>query len=241
MKAPHFFIALAGTCLSLAAPLQAQFVSFNPDSFGEFYTVSTPENSFLGANATGVAVSGEFQWDSTRLWLRVVINNLAGTGDYPTGTLTSFGFKAPSFDNVQLAHYGIYDQDDGALADRGNLRFTIADPYNLTAPSLRMDVGAGTWWWPYFPSLGLRAGDSAYFDFAFTGIDPADFSFDGFGYSQVPEGDFTISFVFQGMGKKGYGYDKFGGYVVPEPSFYGMAGMSLLGLLIVARRLKRNR
>ncbi len=224
--------------LFLACPVQGQFVS--ADSFGEFHVVAGPDNS---QENTGVGVSGQFLWDSTNLYLRVIVTNLAGTPGHPdNGVLTSFGFQTPTVipGTVQLAASG---QADGGPA-LASMSFTLMENYQIFSfPSMGIGLAVN----PASPqggnpNLGLPAGRTAFFDFNFqgAGIAPADFSFEGFGYTPVPQdGDpFNIAFRFQGIGNGSNteGSDGFAGYVVPEPSTYGIAGILLLGMLISERR-----
>lgn len=216
----------------LAAPLKAQFIS--ADSSGSFYVVSDATNS---TENTGVGASGEFLWDSSTLHLRIIVNNLAGTTGFPdNGVLTSFGFQTPALNpgTVTLDAFGEYDGGSPL-----SLGFTLVEDYQIfsfpemgigiVTPPLNSDH-AGS------PSDGLPETRSAFFDFNFTGagIDPGDFSFEGFGYSPSQEGDFTIAFRFQGIGDGDNDEfsDAFGGYVVPEPSTYGTFGiLALLGII----------
>lgn len=230
------------------ASSHAQFAVFNPDSYGDFYVVSTPDNSTNGSNHANVGASGEFLWDSTQGYLRVIVNNLAGTDGFdPNGYITSFGFSAPDFDTVQLKHYGTYD--NGTFGAPGSMSFQLLNPYNLSGGTsgggLAMDIGTGTGSNANGggnPNRGIGPNSSAYFDFLFTGIPPEEFNFHGFGFSEFPQpGDpFTIAFRFQATGINGEGSDKFGGWVIPEPSTYGMAGIGVLALLALTRRFGKK-
>lgn len=235
MKTSTYISYVLALSLFSASSMHAQFAVFNPDSFGTFHTVSDATNS---AENTGAAVSGEFQWDSTQFFLRVYINNLSANPG--GGVLTGFGFTTPALvpGAVDLIH-----------TSSGS--FAVEQPYAVSPSQYTMPVGAETTS-PNSIANGIQPGASAFFDFDFTGafVNTVNFSYEGFGFSEDGDG-FSTSFRFQSITTSTAGSDKVGGYVtedfriptgtaVPEPSFYGLAGIGGLALLMLTRRMKKG-